>query len=67
MYNQDSLIIVSENGGDLILTQEFESYRQERNLKLHVCRKADSESKGRFENVVSYIKINFVKHLVFKY
>lgn len=65
VYDQDSLIIVSENGGDLILTQEFESYRHERNLKLRVCRKADPESKGRIENVVGYIKHNFAKHRVF--
>src|SRR5690606_26817045 len=47
VYDQDSLIVVSENGGNLILTKEFEAYRQERRLKLRVCRKADPESKGR--------------------
>ncbi|MDE3837801.1 IS21 family transposase [Bacillus methanolicus] len=65
VYDQDSLILVSENGGDLILTKEFESYRQERKLKLRVCRKADPESKGKIENVVGYIKHNFAKHREF--
>ena len=65
VYDQDSLIVVSENGGDLILTKEFESYRQERRLKLRVCRKADPESKGRIENVVGYMKHNFAEHRLF--
>src|SRR5690554_1883550 len=65
VYDQDSLILVSENGGNLILTKEFESYRQERRLKLRVCRKADPESKGRIENVIGYIKNNFAKHRTF--
>lgn len=46
VYDQDALILVSENGGDLILTKEFQSYKEERNLKVWMCRKADPESKG---------------------
>lgn len=65
VYDQDSLILVSENGGDLILTKEFEMYRQERAFRLHVCRKADPESKGRIENVIGYIKNNFAAHRKF--
>jgi transposase len=65
VYDQDSLIVVSENSGDLILTSEFQSYRQERGLCLHVCRKADPESKGKIENTVKFIKKNFAKHRVF--
>ncbi|WP_067726509.1 IS21 family transposase [Oceanobacillus damuensis] len=65
VYDQDSLIVVSENGGDLILTQEFQQYKESRNLTLRVCRKADPESKGKIENVVGFIKHNFAKHRVF--
>jgi transposase len=65
VYDQDSLIVVSENGGDLILTKEFEQYRQERRFNLHVCRKGDPESKGRIENVIGYIKRNFAAHRIF--
>jgi len=65
VYDQDSLIVVSENHGDLILTQEFQQYKESRNLTLHVCRKADPESKGKIENVVGFIKHNFAKHRVF--
>lgn len=47
VYDQNNLIVVSENAGDLILTAEFEAYRRHRNLTLHVCRKADPESKEK--------------------
>lgn len=65
VYDQDSLIVVSENAGDLILTVEFQSYREERGFNLHVCRKADLESKGKIENVVKFVKKNFAKHRIF--
>jgi len=65
VYDQDSLMVVSENAGDLILTREFQAYREERKLILFVCRKADPESKGRIENVVGFVKHNFAKHRVF--
>lgn len=65
VYDQDHLIVVSENGGDLILTKEFESYRQERKLNLRICRKADPESKGKIENVVGYVKHNYAKYRIF--
>jgi hypothetical protein len=57
--------VVSENAGDLLLTAEFQTYRQQRNLNIHLCRKADPESKGKIENVVGFIKKNFAKHRMF--
>ena len=65
VYDQDNLIVVSENSGDLILTEEFQSYKETMKLNLHVCRKADPESKGKIENVVGFIKKNFGKYRVF--
>src|SRR5690625_6222769 len=65
VYDQDALILVSENGGDLILTREFQAYKEERKLIVHMCRKADPESKGKIENVVKYVKQNFAKHRIY--
>ena len=65
VYDQDALILVSENAGDLILTREFQAYKEERDLVIHMCRKADPESKGKIENVVKYIKQNFAKHRIY--
>lgn len=65
VYDQDALILVSEKGGDLVLTQEFQAYKEERELVLWMCRKADPESKGKIENVVKYIKRNFSRHRLY--
>ncbi|MDD4238609.1 MAG: hypothetical protein PHT62_08635 [Desulfotomaculaceae bacterium] len=46
VYDQDHLILASENGGDLVLTHEFAAYRQTRRFKIYMCRRADPESKG---------------------
>lgn len=65
VYDQDHLISVSENAGQLLLTAEFQSYVNERKFKVHLCRRADPESKGMIENVVKYIKGNFADSRVF--
>ena len=65
VYDQDHLITVSENAGDLLLTAEFQSYVNERKFNIHLCRRADPESKGMIENVVKYIKGNFADSRVF--
>lgn len=60
VYDQDRVFLVSENKGDLILTEAFRTYVREKGFELHFCRKADPESKGKVENVVKYIKQNFL-------
>ncbi|MEP6677188.1 MAG: DDE-type integrase/transposase/recombinase [Ferruginibacter sp.] len=60
VYDQDKVLIVSENKGDLILTDRFRAYTRERPFKLHFCRRSDPESKGKVENVVKYTKQNFL-------
>ena len=46
VYDQDHLILVSENSGDLLLTKEFAEYQKTRKFKIYMCRKADPETKG---------------------
>ncbi|WP_339063989.1 IS21 family transposase [Tepidibacillus marianensis] len=65
VYDQDHLITVSENAGDIILTSEFQAYKQDRGFRIYLCRKADPQSKGKVENVVKYVKQNFAKNRVF--
>ena len=50
----------------LVLTAEFQAYVKDRKFRVHLCRKADPESKGMIENVVKYIKGNFADSRVFK-
>ena len=60
VYDQDRVFMVEENKGDLILTEQFKAYSNQRRFKLHFCRKSDPESKGKVENVVKYVKQNFL-------
>ncbi len=60
VYDQDRLFLVEERMGELLLTQEFKDYVFEQEFQLHFCRKADPQSKGKVENVVKYVKNNFL-------
>ena len=66
VYDQDRLFIVSENLGEIILTAEFRAYVRQSSFTTHFCRKADPESKGKVENVVKYVKQNFLYNRSFK-
>ena len=57
---QDTVMVVSENHGDIIYTRDFLYFIEEMGLRMWVCRKADPESKGKVENLVKYVKGNFL-------
>ena len=57
VYDQDTLLLISENKGDLILTEAFRKYAEYRGFKLHFCRKSDPQSKGKVENVIKYANV----------
>ena len=61
IYDQDSVFLHRENLGDLILTNEFQSYVSQMNFEPVFCRPADPESKGMVENCVRYAKENFLR------
>lgn len=65
VYDQDRLLAVSENAGDLMMTAAFTTYQQTRKFKVYLCRKSDPESKGKIEQVVKYVKHNFAKNRIF--
>lgn len=65
VYDQDHLILVSENHGDLIYTSEFAVYLQKRKFKVRMCRRAYPESKGKVEKTVDFVKDNFASNRVF--
>lgn len=66
VYDQDKVFIVSENHGDIILTEAFRAYTRERSFKLHFCRKSDPQSKGKIENAVKYVKQNLLYNRPFE-
>jgi len=59
VYDQDNLILTSENHGDLIYTKAFSGYLQKRKFRVYMCRKADPESKGKID--ILNIKGNLLK------
>jgi len=61
VIDQDKVMVVSENRGDIIYTRDFKQFVEEMNLKMYVCRKSDPESKGKIENVIKFIKRNFLR------
>lgn len=65
VYDQDSVFLVDENAGELVMTYTFERYVAQRGFEVHFCRKADPQSKGKVESVVKYVKSNFLSHRIF--
>jgi len=60
VIDQDRLMVVSENAGDIVCTEDFKHFIEEQEFGLWVCRKADPESKGKIENLVKFTKGNFL-------
>ena len=60
VYDQDRVMAVSENAGDLILTEAFASYSRYAGFSIRLCRARDPESKGKIEAVIKYVKNNFL-------
>ena len=60
IYDQDCVFIHDENRGDYVMTDVFIRYQSCRPFKVTFCRSADPESKGKVENVIKYVKNNFL-------
>ena len=60
LYDQDKVFLSDENLGDLALTHAFRSLVRENGFNPVFCRKGDPESKGMIENIVKYVKGNFL-------
>jgi transposase len=65
VYDQDSIIVVSENGGDIIHTQAFSACLSESKLEIRACRKSDPETKGLIESSVKFVKGNFMENRLY--
>ena len=65
VYDQDKVLAVSENHGDIIYTAGFQNYIDTVGFDIYLCRGSDPESKGRIENVIKYVKHGFAEHRIF--
>ncbi len=61
IYDQDKVFISNENLGDYILTSKFQAFVSKCHFTTIFCRKSDPQSKGKVENVVKYVKNNFLR------
>lgn len=61
LYDQDRVLLKDLNLGELILTKGFSRFVGEYKFDAVFCHKADPESKGKVENVVKYVKYNFLR------
>lgn len=61
IYDQDRVFIHNENLGDYLLCTEFRSFVSKHHFISTFCKKSDPQSKGKVENVVKYVKYNFLK------
>ncbi len=66
VIDQDRLMVVSENAGDIVYTKDFQFFIEEQEVSLWVCRRADPETKGKVENLVKFVKGNFLSTRDFK-
>jgi len=66
VIDQDKLMVVSENYGDIVFTKQFEQFRRRMGFRVYLCRAGDPPSKGRIEAVVKYLKHGFAAHRTFK-
>jgi len=65
VYDQDKLMVVNENRGEILYTEKFKAYLKVRNFELFVCRRSDPETKGKSESVVKYVKTGFLNERIF--
>lgn len=65
VYDQDRVLAVSENFGDIIYTEGFQNYIDIMKYKVRLCRGFDPQSKGKIEAVVKYAKYNFAINRTF--
>jgi len=60
VYDQDRVMTVCENAGDILYTGAFDDYRRYAGFSIRLCRGNDPQSKGKIERVIGYIKNNFL-------
>ena len=65
IYDQDRRILVNENYGDYVMTEEFAKYVKSAGFEPIFCMPYDPASKGQSEAVVKYVKNNFLSGRVY--
>lgn len=65
-YDQDRVMVYGENYGEIIYQKKFKEYKETVGFDVYICRGQDPDSKGKVENVIKYIKYNFLKDFTYQ-
>jgi len=65
LYDQDKVFLHDENLGDYMFTHNFGAFVSSQPFEAIFCRKKDPQSKGKIENVVGYVKKNFLRGRIY--
>lgn len=65
IYDQDRKLLVRENFGDYLMTDEFARYVKDAGFEPVFCMPYDPASKGQSEATVKYVKNNFLSGRVY--
>lgn len=60
MYDLDRVFVHSENFGNIILVRRFEEYIKQTGFQVVFCKARDPQTKGRVENLIGFVKQNFL-------
>lgn len=66
VYDQDRVLVVDENFGNIVLVPKFEEYVKKVGFSVRLCRPHDPQSKGKVETFVRYIKESFLQGRIYK-
>ena len=61
MYDNDRVFVNSHNYGNIIFVKEFEDFVRTTGFATTFCKPRDPNTKGRVENLVGFIKYNFLE------
>ena len=61
MYDQAKIVIADEMVGNIIFAKEFKEYINHVGFSVYLCKKRDPSTKGKIENTVRVIKMNFLE------
>lgn len=64
-YDQDRVMVVSENAGNIVYVKEFKKYLDEVGFTIYLCKKEDPDSKGKVENDVKFVKTSFLDSRIY--
>jgi hypothetical protein len=61
LYDNDRVFVNSHNYGDIIFVKEFEDFIRRTGYSAKFCKPRDPNTKGRVENLVGFVKYNFLE------